>query len=301
MRNRQLTASVVSAGGGSILHHITAKGGKRTPAFKRAFLNSPGYLPIVTSAVAQNITQTFLSYLNVNTIEEARQLPTEKLIRANADHILSSTTDYVFGPAVDGDYVPDLPAKLLQAGRFNKKVEVLLSHETYEGGTYVAPYVVTDDDFQAYLQIIQPSMSAAEKRKVIELYPGPDAARTVFFTGDYVFSCQTDYVARALSDKAYLYEYNVTLPFHGNDLAWTFAGANPASYGNALIQPQAGYLQEYITNFIKKGNPNGKGLPKFPIYGKNASSNFVSNTGVTTGRATHNNPKCRWFQEKLYS
>ena len=297
---KQVTVGGLSAGGGSILHHITAEGGKKAPAFKRAFLNSPGYLPIVTSAKAENITQTFLSYLNVATIEEARQLPTEKLIQANADHILSSTTDYVFGPAVDGQYVPDTPDKLLLAGRYNKKVEVLLSHETYEGGTYVAPYVVTDADFLAYLQIIQPDMSAAEKKRVLELYPG-GAERTIFFTGDFVFACQTDYVARALKDKAYLYEYNVTSPFHGNDLAWTFNGAIPASYGNAPIKPQVDYLQEYITNFVKKGDPNGAGLPKFPQYGKNASSQFISSTGVTTGRATHNNEKCRWFQEKLYA
>lgn len=34
-----------SAGGSSIMHHITAKGGTITPIFKQAIIQSPAFLP----------------------------------------------------------------------------------------------------------------------------------------------------------------------------------------------------------------------------------------------------------------
>jgi carboxylesterase type B len=40
-----ITVMGESAGGGSIMHHITANGGKSAPAFKRAILQSPAFMP----------------------------------------------------------------------------------------------------------------------------------------------------------------------------------------------------------------------------------------------------------------
>lgn len=303
----RVTAGGLSAGGGSLLHHLTAYGGsKGAPLFQRAFLNSPGYLPIPDPEVSRNITKTFLSFLGADSVAHARNFTTAQLMRANADYILSSTVDFVYGPTVDGDYVPALPDKLLRTGKFHENLDLLLSHQTYEGGNYGAPYVVTNADFDVYLQAIQPSMTAEERQQVISRYGGSsDPTRTIFFSGDFVFACQTDYVARAYPLRSHLYEFNISRPFHGTDLAWTFAGsaANPPSYGSPLVQPQSRQLQEYIANFVKRADPNGLGVPLFPTYGSlllGPSSNFIRSTGITTGRPTHRSEKCRYFQDKLY-
>ncbi|KAI9158873.1 Carboxylesterase patB [Paramyrothecium foliicola] len=299
---KEVTVGGLSAGGGSIMHHITARGGKgRSPPFKRAFTNSPGFLPVLDPKVADNTTETFLNFLNVETLEEARKLPAEQLIRANAAHILSTDKSFIFGPAVDGDYVPELPSKLLKDSRFHKGIGLLGSYVKYEGGTYSAPYVVTDDDLDAYLQVIQPSMTESERKQVAKLYPGPDPARTVFFNGNLVFDCNVDYLAQANGGRAYVYENAAMSPFHGLDLTWIFNGGAQPGPGNAVTKPQVDYLQEYIANFVKKGNPNGKGLPVFAAYGKNASSIVVDNNGIVTKKASANNERCKWLQEKLYA
>lgn len=74
----------ISAGGGSIYHQITAYGGHghRSP-FQQAILQSPGWIA-VDEGQQEATLQQFLGLLNVNTIEEARKLPSEKLISANA-------------------------------------------------------------------------------------------------------------------------------------------------------------------------------------------------------------------------
>lgn len=103
----QVTVMGESAGGGSIMHQITAYGGNKPSPFQRAIIQSPGLTPTVSQFKQENKTQTFLSLLNVSTIEEARQLSSDDLINANSWQVgNASYSDYVWGPVVDGLFVP---------------------------------------------------------------------------------------------------------------------------------------------------------------------------------------------------
>jgi carboxylesterase type B len=46
----EITAMGISAGAGSILHHMTAEGGKKDPIFRRAIIQSPGYATVLDRA-----------------------------------------------------------------------------------------------------------------------------------------------------------------------------------------------------------------------------------------------------------
>lgn len=80
-----------SAGGGSIMHQITAYGGLKGPVpFQQAIPQSPGFEPVVSNQQQEAITNEFLSLLNVSTIEQARQLPYSALQLANIIQVGSS-------------------------------------------------------------------------------------------------------------------------------------------------------------------------------------------------------------------
>ncbi|TKA42681.1 hypothetical protein B0A54_07524 [Friedmanniomyces endolithicus] len=77
-----------SAGGGSIMHQITAYGGNKGPVpFQQAVPQSPGFQPLVSNQQQENTLNTFLALANVSTIEQARQLPFEALLVANVIQI----------------------------------------------------------------------------------------------------------------------------------------------------------------------------------------------------------------------
>jgi cholinesterase len=55
---------------------------------------------------------------------------------------------------------------------------------------------------------------------------------------------------------------------HGEDIVSTFYNGQGSVVSEDLIAWAAQGLQGYIVSFAKTGNPNGKGLPSFPKYGR---------------------------------
>ena len=123
-----------SAGGGSIMHQITAYGGANGPVpFQQAIPQSPGFQPVVSDDQENGIYEDFLKLLNVTSLDEARELPFETLATANTIQVGGAAYgQFVYGPTVGGDFVPDLPGKLLAEGKFAKDVKVMLGHNTDE-------------------------------------------------------------------------------------------------------------------------------------------------------------------------
>ena len=65
---------------------------------------------------------------NCTTLECLRDAPTEVLLKANHDVIMLSVGDIgAFGPAVDGNYVPDIPIRLLAQGKYHHELKSLIS------------------------------------------------------------------------------------------------------------------------------------------------------------------------------
>lgn len=85
--SQRVTVLGESAGAGSIMHHITAYGGKQGPGklpFQQAILQSPSiHNPTKSSKLEDDTFQSFLDAANVTTLDEARELPMEDLQLAN--------------------------------------------------------------------------------------------------------------------------------------------------------------------------------------------------------------------------
>ena len=163
-----------SAGGGSIMHQITAFGGLKGPApFQQAVLQSPGFQNVVSNLQEEQTFETFLSLLNVSTIEEARQLPSSALITANIIQVANSTYgDFSYGPVVDGLFAPAIPGKLLLQGSYDHDLTLMLGHNADEGLIFTDPGILNDTAFNAYLIQQFPAISPSVASYIANvLYP----------------------------------------------------------------------------------------------------------------------------------
>ena len=298
-----------SAGGGSIMHQITAYGGLGGPVpFHQAIPQSPAWQLIPGNTVPENTTQTFLQLLNVSTIAEARKLPSSALIVANIIQVGGSMYgEFTFSPTVDGSFVPGEPGKLLLQGSFHKNLNIMVGHNADEGLAFTNPAILNNTVYDQFILLNFPGISPYQFNYLTQtLYPPVfdgsfgytnEIERAVVTLSESSFTCNTNYLGRAFSNKAYGYQFSVPPALHGQDVPYTFYNGPSNSVTNDTV---AIALQEYITSFVQTGKPSAPGLPKFPLYGNNSEIINLGGTSISQITDSTANPRCLWWQKALY-
>ena len=191
-----------SAGGGSIMHQITAFGGLKGPApFQQAVLQSPGFQNIASNLQEEQIFDNFLSLLNVSTIEEARQLPSSALITANIIQVAKSPYgSFTFGPVVDGLFAPAIPGKLLLQGSYDHDLTLMLGHNADEGLDFTNPAVLNDTSFNEYLLQTFPTVDPSVASYIENVLYPPDMPGVLGTTG---YSDETGRLVLTISESTF--------------------------------------------------------------------------------------------------
>ena len=304
-----------SAGGGSIMHHITAFGGLKGPApFQQAVPQSPGWQLIVGAVQQEKTFTAFLKLLNVTTLAEARSLPSEALITANAAQVglQSSYGQFTYGPVVDGLFAPALPGQLLARGQYDKSVNLLIGHNSNEGLLFTDPRITNDTGFLQVLSTNFPDLPPSSETYITgTLYPPvfdgshgytDQVGRVSLAIAESSFACNTNYLARAYGNRTHNYLFSVPPGLHGQDVPYTFFNGAPGQASASVLSPStATALQEYITSFTVTGTPGVPGLPHFPIYGMDAEVQDLSATGIREIRDPAANERCLWWQKGFVS
>jgi carboxylesterase type B len=308
-----------SAGGGSIMHQITAYGGTRGPVpFKQAILQSPGWVPTISEEQQEDTLQQFLGYLNVSTIEEARKLSSDKLIAANAYQIATQSQwgQFTYGPTVDGSFVPALPGQLLLDGDFDHNLNIMVGHNADEGLLFTSPASVNSSGLAEQLKQLSTSIPKNVSKIITdELYPAvyngsygytDSVARTALVISDLIFQCNTDYFNRAYSNQTFAYEFVIPPGLHGQDVAYTFYN-NGSSTANALgalggiaNATVALAMQDFFTSFTQHGVPKSHLAPPFKRHGEQSLIMAIGNHTIQPTRDPTSNPRCRFWQTAPY-
>ena len=191
-----------SAGGGSIMHQITAFGGLNGPApFQQAVLQSGAFQNVASNFQEEQIAQTFLALLNVTTIEEARQLPSEALITANIIQVANSSYgDFTYGPVVDGLFAPATPGKLLLQGSYDHDLTLMLGHNADEGLTFASPFITNDTSFNQYILTAFPTVNPSVASYIENVLYPPQMPGILGLTG---YSDETGRVVLAISESTF--------------------------------------------------------------------------------------------------
>jgi para-nitrobenzyl esterase len=211
---------------------------------------------------------------------ELRQLPPDILKTAG---IVQGVT----WPVMDGWVIPDDQYKLYEAGKYND-TPVLVGYNSEEGTAFLKIGSPTED----YLKMVHERYGKFAK-KLLALYPPagekvdetqPDLLRdTAFGWHNWTW---VRLQSKAGGSKAFLYYFdhhdrhllpanapiNRAGSFHGDEIPFVFHQSSDSPYGfqwaNAKAEDHAmsEMIMSYWTNFAKYGDPNGKGLPKWPAY-----------------------------------
>ena len=314
-----------SAGGGSVLHHVTAYGGRGTSLFKRAIPQSGGFPPIVPATTAQTLqyvlgNASVLAKTPITTVAQLRSLPFDILYKVNRNIVgLSPYAGFTFSPVVDtrDSMVPALPFQMLADGKYHK-VDVLVGHNSNEGFFRAPPYVQTETQFVNFVKSVFPFAKPSVMSDITTKFYPPkfdgsagyttQVQRTAIALGEAGLDCIAYWLA-SLVPNAYAYLFTVpntgNLPagIHGQDIAFTFNNGESSGFLGPVDWGVAKSLQTYLVNFVMTGKPTGKDLPDFIVYGKN---NSVANIGTANLGSQLEDPvakrrdKCNYWMKADY-
>ena len=298
------------------MHQITAFGGMEGPVpFQQAIVQSPGFQPMPSATGQEAVFQEFLTKAGVSTLQEARAMSSEALQLANYKVVGESYPygTFTFNPVVDGKFAPALPGQLLLHGAYDTSIKIMAGHNLYEGYEFMDPFAQNETSFDANWRIYFPTITDATVQYLSQtLYPpnfNGSAGYTSFtfrselWVTEAFFTCNTNWLANAFGGQAFNYIFSVPPSLHGDDIVYTyFDGQNgPLVYPNVQNDTLAVMMQEYFTNFVTYGDPNGPRLPQFPMYGTNATVLNLNLTEIFPVPDNAANPRCDWWQKGLYA
>ncbi|PVH68570.1 alpha/beta-hydrolase, partial [Cadophora sp. DSE1049] len=305
----QVTVAGNSAGGGSIVQHMTAFGGTSKPAFQKAFVGSAA---VLMSGSPTQEDRSFLEYLqtaNVSSLDEARAASSDTLIQANAAQIGGAGYgSFSFGPSIDGSFITEDSKALLKDGKFDKSISVLVAHNTNEGLGF-APPVHDDAGFRSLEVRTFPNANASVIDYIVnDLYPPifngtlpyhEQVGRSAFVTTESYFTC-TSYALQSAVKKSYGYLFNILPALHVADSGYMFYDPSSNKTINATV---VHVLQDYLINFILHGAPESRfdGLTSVPKYGEGANLVQINANNITIAKDPAANPRCKWWEQVLYN
>lgn len=196
-----------------------------------------------------------------------------------------------FAPLADGKV---LPTSADQGGAVPASPVPMLTGFTTDEARSMGPVHVSPADFEKQVQERYGAFAA----RLLALYPHADDAQSLasFYQlarDRYMASLAIWSVARtaARSEPVYAYLFDHVLPgpeaeryrsFHTAEVPYVFGvldqGGRPFSDADHAVSRQ---LQGYWLNFVRKGDPNGPGLPRWERF--NAASGKVMELGDHPG------------------
>jgi len=224
--------------------------------------NRPGNL----GAAEQQGAKTAQAF-NASSIAQLRSVPADELLKKAQGT----------GPIVDGYVLPESIADIFAAGKQNK-VDLLTGWNQDEG--LLSGPMKNAEDFKKGIE--QQYGEAAST--FFQFYPaGNDAeaaASQLNLSRDMIFGIQNYTWANVQSkqqSKVYLYRFTHKPPATGEYVKYGafHTGEVPYAYDNlkfvnrpwqAVDHQLADIMSTYWANFVKTGDPNGKGLAEWPAY-----------------------------------
>lgn len=287
----KVTVMGQSAGAGAI--NALLRSPEAAGLFRAAILNSGvrQRTALQTSAERESAGIEWATAKGATTLAQMRALPSSALVPTG--------NDFRFRPTIDGDVVPAANAPILH------DVPVMTGWNLGEGATpqgKLLNQTVTRAEFAAW------AGKGPEAEEMLALYPsGDDATAAMHAAGheSLVMGSVGWATARGGKNPLYFFDFEHVMPgaqalthgsYHTSELPYVFDTLHmlPRPWTEA-DRKVAATMQAYFVNFIKTGDPNGAGLPRWQAF--DAAKNDVMALGTLPGMRPITDPaKAAYFR-----
>jgi len=218
-------------------------------------------------------------------------LPMPQLLNAVLQYenmTANQTSQDIFFPAVDGDFIPAAPSTLLRTGQFHKNVSVIAGWNYNDGSIFTDPTLNGSEEAQGFVSASYPHLNATTVKTLLSLYPVSDFVATAeavtispYFLQaaevyrDINFACPAIDVAHHVAQygsASYLYELNATTfgsllqlsnasfegVIHVSDVPFVFNNANLGLGITAAQKVVQTTMSGSWAHFAATGDPSGK-------------------------------------------
>jgi para-nitrobenzyl esterase len=220
--------------------------------------------------------------LKAKTIAELRAIPAQKLLDAVLDHNKKNVPRFV--PDIDGYLLSERVSTIFAAGRQND-VPLLAGWNKDEGSFDVVN--ARERPSPASMRALAGKEFDGRGDEFLKLYPSDNdqqALRSMQdFAGDRFIAWSTwkwlEMQRTTGKQPVYRYRFDVELPndpqrqpglgaFHSAEIEYVFGAleSKPQMAWRPEDRTVSEQMQKYWSNFARKGNPNGPGLPEWAKY-----------------------------------
>ncbi|RFU24673.1 hypothetical protein B7463_g11663, partial [Scytalidium lignicola] len=227
----------------------------------------------------------FQKTLGAKDITGLRKLSAATIMAANIWDPNSDPALTSFSPSIDNYVLPATPGTIFARGE-QAKIPLLAGWTSEEETLFLGRSPPTANP--AYQQDLKRLFNSKISEALI-LYPGSTSSlrntSAAALIGDFIIRQQTweaaEWQYKAHVKDIYIYYFTYTSPYspvaaHTAELPFVFGnlelGSNPIFGGQSISTPSSTDIQfsknlmTYWSNFAKKGNPNGSGVPAWPAY-----------------------------------
>ncbi len=227
--------------------------------------------PYPTLQQAEKAGLKTMQAIGASSLAELRALPADEILKKGQGGR---------GPIIDGYVLPQSIANIF-AGNKQNDVALLTGWNEDEGMAFGPAKKA--DEYRRQME----QQYGADAPDLLKHYPGTtdaEAARSQLnLSRDMIFGAQNYTWANVQSKQGkpvYVYRFTRKLPatgeyarygaFHTGEVAYAYDNLKFVDHQLRPLEPQdddlAKTMSTYWVNFMKAGNPNGKGLPPWPAY-----------------------------------
>jgi para-nitrobenzyl esterase len=246
--------------------------------------NASPYYPVSAETIGKNFAHKHgIEGTDAAALARLRALKVEEIVDDGQENDGQGGPRIYSGPILDGKFVTETAESAYKAGR-QARVPLMIGNNSAEIG---GPFVNASNSKEELFSLFGPLK--AEAKAAYDPDGKKDFAEVqTMFNTDKVWAEPARFTASifaAKGDPSYIFLFSYVPagmkermrfgPGHGTDISFAFD--NLRAPNGATVAPGdkevARMMNAYWVNFTKTGNPNGKGLPKWPVY--NAKKNRI--------------------------
>jgi para-nitrobenzyl esterase len=243
--------------------------------------NADPYYPVSAETIGKNFARKHgIEGTDANALAKLRALTVEEIVDGGQENDGQGGPHIYSGPILDGKFVTETAESAYKAGR-QAHVPLMIGNNSAEiGGPFVNTSKSKEELFSLFGQLANEAKAAYDpdgKKEFAEVQtrfntdkvwaePARFTASIFAAKGDPAYIFLFSYVPASMKERM---KYG---PSHGTDISFAFDNLGTGGFGPPPPPPTAEdkevarMMNGYWINFAKTGNPNGKSLPKWPVY-----------------------------------